>query len=51
MADDKEFNSKDGLQKHMADVHDQCEEDAEAEFDFDFEKSTQIVHISPICVS
>ena len=49
---DKEFYSKDGLQKHMADVHDQCEEDAEAEFDFDMEeKSTQIVHISPVCVS
>ena len=49
---DKEFYNKDGLQKHMADVHDQCEEDAEAEFDFDMEeKSTQIVHISPVCVS
>ena len=49
---DKEFYSKDGLQKHMADVHDQCEEDAEAKFDFDMEeKSTQIVHISPVCVS
>ena len=35
---DQEFYSKDGLQKHMADVHDQCEEDAEAEFDFDMEK-------------
>ena len=49
---DQEFYSKDGLQKHMADVHDQCKEDAEAEFYFDMqEKSTQIVHISPVCVS
>ena len=49
---DKEFYSKDGLKKHMAVVHDQCKEDAEAEFDLDMEeKSTQIVHISPVCVS
>ena len=49
---DKEFYSKDGLQKHIAVVYDQCEEDAEAKFDFDMEeKSTQIVHISPVCVS
>ena len=37
----------------MADVHDQCEEDAEAEFDFDMEgKSTQIVLCTyPLSVS
>ena len=36
----KEFYSKDGLQKHMADVHDQCKEDAEAEFYFDMEEKS-----------
>ena len=32
---DKKFYSEDGLQTHIADVHDKCEEVAEAEFDFD----------------
>ena len=30
--------TEDCLQRHRADVHDQCEKDAEAEFDFDMEK-------------
>ena len=35
---DKKLYSENCLQRHRADVHDQCEKDAEAEFDFDMEK-------------
>ena len=47
----KEFYSKDGLQKHMADVHDQFEEDAEAELYFDMEEEiyTDCAYIPCLC--
>ena len=35
---DKDFLSVDSLQIRMADVHDQCEKDAETEYDFNMEE-------------
>ena len=39
------------LQKHMPDIHDQCEENAEAEFDFDMEEEiyTDCAYIPSLC--
>ena len=43
--------TEDCLQRHRADVHDQCEKDAEAEFDFDMEEkfNTDSAYIPCLC--
>ena len=48
---DKDFLSVDSLQIRMADVHDQCEKDAETEYDFNMEEEfyTDYAYIPCLC--
>ena len=45
---DKEFYSKDCLQKHMADVHDQCEEEQKDNLTLTWRKNLNRLCIYPL---
>ena len=45
----KKFYSEDGLQRHIADVYDQCEEVAEFDFDKEEEFYTDPAYIPCLC--